>query len=115
MKGDWSRFTTDAATVKTDMKATTFRKSTQNALAAMGAIQKLQSDPAVPDAAVNGPWQTALADFLQAYQAYRVAFGGGTGTHIDAGNGELEQGVNQLATLNRVMGPLVGETIVLTG
>jgi hypothetical protein len=97
------------------MKTVTFRKSTQDAVAALGAIQKLQTDPPVPNAAINGPWQAALADFLQAYQAYRVAFGGGTGTHVDAGNGDLEQGVNQLAILNRMMGPLTATTIVLTG
>lgn len=97
------------------MKTATFRKSTQDAVATLGAIQKLQSDPPVPDAAINGPWQAALADFVQAYQAYQVAYGGGTGTHIDTGDADLEQGVTQLATLNRVMGPLTGETIVLTG
>ncbi|HUA96108.1 MAG TPA: hypothetical protein VMB82_11350 [Acidimicrobiales bacterium] len=100
--------------MKTDMKNATFKKATQDALATLGAIQKLQSDPAVPDAAINGPWQAALAEFLQAYQAYRVAFGGGTGTHIDTGDGDLNEGIAQLATLNRIMGPLTGETIVLT-
>jgi hypothetical protein len=115
VKGDWSRFTTDAATVKTDMKNATFKKATQDAVATLGAIQKLQSDPPVPDAAINGPWQAALADFLQAYQAYRIAFGGGTGTHIDAGNNDLTEGITRLDALNHVMGPLTGKTIVLTG
>lgn len=97
------------------MKNATFPKATQDAVAALTAVQKLQSDPAAPDAAVNGPWQAGLADFLQAYQAYRLAFGGGTGTHVDAGDGDLDQGVTQLAATNRVMGPLTGQTVVLTG
>lgn len=97
------------------MKNVTFHRATTDAVAALSAIQKLQSDPPAPDAAVNGPWQAALNDFLQAYQAYRVAFGGGTGTHVDAGNGALNDGVMQLAAANRVMQPLTDEVIVLTG
>jgi hypothetical protein len=97
------------------MKNAAFPQATHDATTTLAAIQKLQADPAAPDPAVNGPWQAALGDLTQAYDAYRVAFAGGTGTHVDAGNGDVEEAIAELATANRVMGPLAGETIVFTG
>ncbi|MGH9093366.1 MAG: hypothetical protein ACRDZR_18595, partial [Acidimicrobiales bacterium] len=111
----WSRLTADAAAVKADMKDAAFPQATRDAGSALAALQQLQADPAAPDPAVNGPWQAALGDLVQAYQAYQAAFTGGSGTHVDDGNGDTDTAIAALASANAVMGPLTGTTIVLTG